>query len=99
MRWIITEDVNVEHLLDAFTTIGTGSDDIWNACVHLLHHLRWHKPRLVALKPNIEGLPDDHPSKALCLSELSRVLYFVGKFVESKQLLVYTLGAFERAGK
>ena len=98
MRWIITEDVNVEHLLDAFTTIGTGSDDIWNACVHFLHHLRWHKPRLVALKPNIEGLPDDHPSKALCLSELSRVLYFVGKFVESKQLLVYTLGLLRERG-
>jgi hypothetical protein len=30
-EWIKLEDVNVEHLLDVFTSIDTNTDDIWNA--------------------------------------------------------------------
>ncbi|KAF9641987.1 hypothetical protein BDM02DRAFT_3273625 [Thelephora ganbajun] len=28
-RWIISEDVNVEHLLDVFTSVDASSDDVW----------------------------------------------------------------------
>jgi hypothetical protein len=62
-QWITSEDVNVEHLLDVFTTIDANSDSVWDACANFMQHLYWHKKRLVILKPKIEGLPDDHPSK------------------------------------
>jgi hypothetical protein len=31
-RWIMSEDVNVEHLLDVFTSIDANSDDVWDSC-------------------------------------------------------------------
>ena len=77
-RWIASEDANVEHLLDVFTTIDGNSDSIWRACAGFLRHLYWHKHRLVILKPKIEGLLDDHSSKPECLFELSRLLHSVG---------------------
>jgi len=70
-QWIITEDVNVEHILDIFTSIDTNSDLVWEACANSMKHLYWHKPRLVVLGPKIEELPDDHSSKPGCLFELS----------------------------
>ena len=42
-RWITLEDVNVEHLLDVFTTIDKDSDGIWKACTKFMEHLYWHK--------------------------------------------------------
>ena len=66
-RWITSEDVNAEHLLDVFTTIDATSGDVWGACADFAKHLSWHKPRLVILGPKIETLPDDHPSKPECL--------------------------------
>jgi hypothetical protein len=42
-RWIRSEDVNVEHLLDVFTTIDGDSDDVWDACADFMTHLYWHK--------------------------------------------------------
>ena len=64
-RWIITEDVNVEYLLDIFTSIDANSDgfrdfhatsgdvedwwDVWGACADFMWHLRWHKPRLITI--------------------------------------------------
>jgi hypothetical protein len=57
-RWIVSEDVNVEHLLDVFTTIDENSDDVWVACAGFMEHLYWHKKRLTILKPKIEGLPE-----------------------------------------
>jgi hypothetical protein len=66
-KWIISEDVNVEHLLNVFTSIDPGSKDVWDACTSFMEHLYWHKPRLVMLGPKFEGLPDNHPSKPGCL--------------------------------
>ena len=90
-RWIMSEDVNVEYLLDVFTSINGNSKDVWDACARFMHHLHWHKPRLVMLGPKIEALPDDHPSKAQCLRDLSRLFLSVGNQVQCKRLLVYAL--------
>ena len=85
-RWITSEDMNVEHLLDVFTSIDINSDEVWTACDHFMEHLFWHKPRLVILGPKIKGLPDPHPAKAKCLSRLARLFYYIGNFAESKRL-------------
>jgi tetratricopeptide (TPR) repeat protein len=90
-RWIRSEDVNVEHLLDIFTSIDANSDEIWDACADFMRHLYWHKPRLVVLGPKLEGLPDNHPSKPECLFQLSRLFDMVGNLSEYKRLLLHTL--------
>ena len=90
-RWIMSEDVNVEHLLDVFTSIDANLENVWDACVYFMSHLYWHKPRLVMLGPKIEALPDDHPSKALCLQMLSSLIHSVGNHAERKRLLTRAL--------
>ena len=85
-RWITSEDVNVEHLLDVFTTIDADSESVWDACDKFIAQLDWHRSRLVMLGPKIEALPDGHPSKARCLWGLSRLFYSVGNFAECKRL-------------
>jgi tetratricopeptide (TPR) repeat protein len=97
-RWIVSEDVNVEHLLDVFTSVDAKSDDVWNACANFMEHLYWHKPRLVVLGPKIEGLPDDHPSKPECLFHLSRLFHLVGNHGEYKRLLTRTLQFWRERG-
>ena len=91
-RWITSEDVNVEHLLDVFTTIDANSDGVWDACTNFIAHLAWHKKRLTILEPKIEGLPDGHRSKPECLFELSRLFSQVGNLAEHKRFLVRALG-------
>jgi len=86
-RWVTSEDVNIEHLLDVFTSIDAESGNIWNTCANFMEHLYWHKRRLVALGSKIEGLRDDHPSKAECLVQLSRLFESVGNGAERKRLL------------
>jgi len=90
-RWITLEDVNIEHLLDIFTTIDPNSDSIWKACAGFIRHLFWHKGRLIILGPKIERLPDDHRFKPDCLCELSRLFDTVGNDVERKRLLTHAL--------
>ena len=90
-RWITTEDINVEHLLDVFTTIDPNSESIWNACIKFMTQLYCHKSRVVALGPKIEALGDDHPCKADCLFGLARLFDSVGNLVESKRLLSHSL--------
>lgn len=90
-RWITSEDVNVEYLLDVFTSIDVDSDDVWDACANFMKHLTWHKRRPVMLGPRIEALLDDHPSKPKCLYELAQLLNLAGDHMESKRLLTHTL--------
>jgi tetratricopeptide (TPR) repeat protein len=97
-QWITSEDVNIEHLLGVFTSIDTNLDEVWDACYHFMEHLYWHKPRLVVLGPKIKGLPDDHPSKAKCLSQLALLFYDVGNYVESKQLYIHTIKLWREQG-
>ena len=97
-QWITSEDVNVEHLLDVFTSIDTEAASAWDVCAYFMEHLYWHKKRLVILRPGIEGLPDDHRSKPQCLFQLSRLFDSVGNPMESKQLLVHTLKLWRERG-
>ena len=96
-RWIMSEDVNIEHLLDVFTSIDANSGDVWNACAYFMNHLYWHKKRLVVLGPKIERLADDHHLKPVCLFQLSQLFRSIGKHVERKRLLVH-FEALERSG-
>jgi tetratricopeptide (TPR) repeat protein len=97
-RWITAEDANVEHLLNVFTSIDANSGEVWDACYHLLEHLTCHKPRLVVLGPKIQGLPDDHPSKAKCLSGLASLFSDVGNHVECKRLSIHALKLSQEQG-
>ena len=90
-KWIESEDTNVEHLLDVFTTIDAASRSIWDACAHFMNHLLWHKPRLVTLGPKIEALADDHPSKPGSLYHLSRLFETIRNDVERKRLLTLVM--------
>ena len=97
-RWVTSEDVNIEHLLDAFTSIDTNSTVVWDTCARFMRHLCWHKPRLVMLGAKIKGLPDNHQSKPECLYRLSRLFDSVGNYVEYKQLLIDTLKLWRERG-
>ncbi|KAF9780525.1 hypothetical protein BJ322DRAFT_1213636 [Thelephora terrestris] len=90
-QWIVPEDVNIEHLLDIFTSIDAGAVNVWDACGNFLHHLYWHKPQQTTLGTKIEGLPDGHPSKAKCLLELAQLSGAIGNDAERKRLLIHTL--------
>ena len=102
-RWIVLEDVNVEYLLDIFTSIDQTRGDIWDTCCHFLEHLIWHKPRQTILGSKIEALPDDHPSKSKCLTRLSWLFQQVvganrdlGLYEEGIQQAKEALEFFER---
>jgi tetratricopeptide (TPR) repeat protein len=97
-RWILSEDVNIEHLLDVFTSIDLTRAGNWDACCHFIEHLYWHKPRPIILGSKIEALADDHHFKPKCLFELSRLLRPVGIHAEAKRLLVRTLELEKQRG-
>ena len=90
-RWITSEDVNVEHLLDVFTTVDVNSYSVWDACLQFIGHLILHKQRPVILRPKIEGLPDDNPYKSPLLVRLSILSGLVGNQVERQRLLTHAL--------
>ena len=48
-RWITSEDLNVEHLLNVFTSAEPDSDKTWDACNGFIGHLYWHKRRHTVL--------------------------------------------------
>jgi tetratricopeptide (TPR) repeat protein len=97
-RWIVSEDVNVEQLLDVFTSADRSRGDVWDACYHFMEHLYWHKPRKTLLGSKIEALPDHHRSKPKCLSGLSQLVGQVGNFTKQKLLLSRTLELERRWG-
>ena len=89
-QWIVSEDANVEHLISVLASIDD-SKGVWDACIAFLEHLYWHKPRNTVLGPKIEGLPDDHRSKADCMLQLAQVLGKAGNFTAQKRLLGHVL--------
>jgi hypothetical protein len=98
-RWITSEDVNVEHLLDVFTSVDPDSEDAWDACAHFFNHLGWHKSRLTVLGPKIETLSDSHPSKARCLGALALSFGSIGNGAENKRLHTHTLKLWRERGE
>ena len=97
-RWVVSEDVNVEYLLDVFASTDTNSGGLWYACSVFMEHLCWHKPRLVMLGSKIEALPDDRPFKAPCLQKLSNLFGSVGNQTERKRLLTHALKLWREQG-
>ena len=97
-RWIVSEDANVEHLLDVLTSIDPNPDGVWRACICFMDLLFWHKPRQTALGPKIKQLSDDHPFKFDCLLQLAWLLKSVGNYTEGKQLLDNTLEIERKRG-
>jgi len=97
-RWIMSEDMNIEHLLDVFTSIDATSENVWGACADFMNHLHWHKPRLITLGPKINALPDDHPSKLQCLEILSWLFASVGNSMEHKRILTHILELRRESG-
>ena len=91
-KWIMSEDVNVEHLLDVFTSIDAESGDVWDACNYFMDHLYWHKPRPVVFGSKIEALPDSKPFKPGCSYFLSKLFHRVGNLAGEKRILIHTLG-------
>ena len=97
-RWIMSEDLNVEHLVNIFTSINANSDDAWDTCCRFMDHLYWHKPRQTVLMPKIEGLPDDHRSKPGCLISLSRLFGRAGNHTKRRALLTLALELAKQRG-
>ena len=97
-QWITSEDVNVEHLLDVFSSIDADSNSTWEVCADFMRHLRWHKRRPIVLGSRMERLPDDHPSKPRCLVQLARMLSSLGNFSESRRLHTLTIKLWRERG-
>ena len=97
-QWITSEDVNVEHLLDVFTSIDANSEEVWVACIDFMDHLCWHKPRHVVLGSKVESLPDSHPLKPGYLFFLARLFAEVGNWTEQKRILTQSLGLWRERG-
>ena len=98
-QWVISEGVNIEHLLGVFVSIDLSSGDVWDASANFVRHLYRHKPWLVMLGWKIEELPDHHPSKPQCLFRLSQLFGSVGNVGEEHmRLLLHTLRFWRERG-
>jgi tetratricopeptide (TPR) repeat protein len=98
-RWIMSEDVNVEQLLDVFTSVDQNpGPNAWGVCGHFMEHLWWHKPRQTVLGSKIEALPEDDQHKPRCLLRLSQLFQGIGNYAEEKRLLTHTLELERRRG-
>ena len=97
-RWIMSEDVNAEHLLDVFTSVDANSNGVWTACACFMNHISCHKPRLTILRSKVEGLQDDHPSKSECMIQLASVFKSLGNYLESRRIFAYTLELWRERG-
>ena len=97
-RWIRSEDVNIEHLLDVLISNGKNLGEVLKACIHFMQHLYRHKPRETVLKSKIEDLPDSHDRKPNCLFELAWLFESVGNHTEQKRLLAHTLAILRERG-
>ena len=97
-RWIVSEDLNVEHLLDVFTTIDRSSDQIWEACNYFIEHLFYHKQRLTILKAKIEGPPDGCRARLECWYKLAYLVLTIGNYAESKRLATLALTHWREEG-
>ena len=97
-RWITSEDVNVEHLLDVFSSADPSSEDIWESCDNFMRHLFWHKPRQTVLGAKVEQLPDDHPNKPTDLFRVAELFDVLGKREEAKRLFTHTLKLWREWG-
>ena len=90
-QWIVSEDVNVEHLVDIFTSVDANTDEVWEGYTNFIRHLDWHKPRPTVLRQKVEDLHDDHRSKPTCLFVLSGLFKSLGNSAEQRHLLDCTL--------
>ncbi|KAF9783844.1 hypothetical protein BJ322DRAFT_1109693 [Thelephora terrestris] len=97
-RWIASEDVNVEYLLDVLTSIDPDTVNVWGTCASFMDLLQWYKPRHIILGPKIERLPDDHPSKPGCLFRLSTLARLVGDCLGNERLLAHALELWRDRG-
>ena len=97
-QWIVSEDMNVEHLLDVFTTIEGSSNEVWEACDKFLEHLCYHKQRLTILKAKIEGFPGGYSTRLGCWSKLAYLAFTVGNGMESKRLATHALTHWREEG-
>jgi tetratricopeptide (TPR) repeat protein len=97
-RWIKSEDLNAEHLLNVFVSVDPDSDDVWNGCDSFMRHLYWHKPRQTVLGPKIEQLPEGHRRKPRSLFELSGLFNRLGNRGEEKRLLTHALELWREGG-
>ena len=93
-RWIVSEDVNIEHLLYVFTD----RDGVWDVCCNFMRHLYWHKPRETILRSRIDALPEDHCSKPRCLYELAQLFGRIRNYPDQIQLLNHVLELERRSG-
>ena len=98
VEWFVSEDINAEHLLDAFVSIDTEPANVWGACYQFLNHLAEYKPRPVILGPKIDTLPETHPSKAECVCALATLFSVLGDFSVARRLHLHELRLWQKHG-
>ena len=72
-KWILLENLNIQHLLDELICIYPDSNKIWYTCSHFIKYLASHGPQKILLWFKIKDLPNDHQFKQRCLDQLSEL--------------------------